>query len=204
MSDTSTRTIPITKPGTDQVGSAAAPGTEGNLPAGPGWLARHKVEVLATGAALAVTAAGVKTRDTVLKWSADHPRATLGAGVAVGATTGATLTTLSGVAVEPLVIKTTDGVVGAVGRAAEAAKGVMQDSRPLTLAGGTLAGAAAGVVVGMLLSRQAPGNQAEQSGDPQAAGGETRVPGGWLARLRFWADHHTDEDQAEPEEDQAM
>jgi hypothetical protein len=167
---------------------------------GAGWLARHKVEVLATGAALAAAAAGVKTKDSVLEWSGDHPRAAVGAGVVVGGATGATLTALSGLAVEPLVIKATDGFVDAVGKAAEAAKGAIQDSRPLTLAGGTLAGAA----VGMLLVHQAAGKQAEQSGDPQAVGGETRVPGGWLARLRFWADHHTDEDQVEPEEDQDM
>jgi len=202
MSDTSTRTIPVTRPAVTEAGPAAAP--TGNLPAGLGWLARHKVEVLATGAALAVTAAGVKTREAALKWSADHPRAAVGASVVVGGATGVALTALSRVAVEPLVIKATDGVVEVVGKAAEAAKGVMQDSRPLTLAGGTLTGAAVGAVVGMLLARQAAEKQAKQAGDPETAEGEPQVPGSWLARLNFWADHRANEDQSESEADQAM
>jgi hypothetical protein len=162
------------------------------------------VEVLATGAALAVTAAAVKTREAVLEWSADHPRAAVGAGVVVGGATGAALATLSGVAVEPLVIKVTDSMVGVVGKAAKGAKGAMQDSRPLTLAGGTLAGAAVGALIGQLLARQAAGKKAEQAGDPEAAEGETQAPEGWLARLRHWATHHADQDQTGPQADQAM
>jgi hypothetical protein len=205
MSDTDVRTIPVSaQPSTDQRDPGMAPGTRGRLLSGlrgAGWLTRHKAEVLATGAALAAAAAGVKTKDSVLEWSGDHPRAAVGAGVVVGGATGATLTALSGLAVEPLVIKATDGVVDAVGKAAEAAKGAIQDSRPLTLAGGTLAGAAVGAAVGMLLARQAPGKQA---GDPEATEGETHVPENWLARLKFWADHRAGEDQAKPEEDQDM
>jgi hypothetical protein len=181
-----------------------APGTGGRWLSGPGWLARHKVEMLATGVALAVTAAGVKTRDSLLQWASDHPWAARGASVVVGGATGAALTTLSGVAVEPLVIKATDEVVDAVGKAAEAAKGAIQDSRPLTLAGGTLAGAAVGALIGQLLARQAAEKKAEQTDDPKAAGGDTRVPESWLARLRFWADHRADEGRTEPEESQAM
>jgi hypothetical protein len=204
MSDTSVHAIPVSRPSTGQRDPDMAPGTKGRVLSGlrgAGWLARHKVEVLATGAALAAAAAGIKTKDSVLEWSSDHPRAAVGAGVVVGGATGAALTALTGVAVEPLVIKATDEVVDAIGKATEAAKGAIQDSRPLTLAGGTLAGAALGAAVGMLLARQAAGKQA---GDLEAAEGETHVPEGWLARLKFWADHRAGEDQAEPEEDQSM
>jgi hypothetical protein len=205
MSDTSVRSIPVSaQPSTDRRDPGTAPGTGGRLLAGPGWLARHKVEMLATGAALAVTAAGVKTRDAALKWAANHPRVARGAGVVVGGATGAALATLSGVAVEPLAIKATDEVVDTVGKAAEVAKGAIQDSRLLTLAGGTLAGAAVGALIGHFLARQAVGKKAEQTDDPEAAGGDSRVPESWLARLRFWADHRADEDQLEPEESQAM
>jgi hypothetical protein len=207
MSDTSVHAIPVSRPSTDQRDPDMAPGTRGRVLSGlrgAGWLARHKVEVLATGAALAAAAAGIKTKDSVLEWSGDHPRAAVGAGVVVGGATGATLTALSGVAVEPLVIKATDEVVDAIGKAAEAAKGAIQDSRPLTLAGGTLAGAALGAAVGVLLARQAARNRAEQTDDPENAGGDSRVPESWLARLKFWADHRADEDQTEPEKDQAM
>jgi hypothetical protein len=174
------------------------------LPAGPGWLARHKVEVLATGAALAVTAAGVKTREAVLEWSGDHPKAAVGTGMALGGATGVVLAALSGVAVEPVVIRAMDGAVDVVGKAAEAAKGVIQDSRPLTLAGGTLAGAAVGALIGQFLVRQAARKQAEQTGDPLVAEPETQVPAGWLARLRFWAAYRTDQNQAEPQAGQAV
>ena len=201
MSDTSTRTIPVVRPGITDAGPAVAPTS--NLPAGPSWLARHKVEVLATTAALAVTAAGVKTREAMLEWSGDHPKAAVGAGVALGGATGAALATLSGVAVEPLVIRATDGLVDVVAKAAGAAKGVIQDSRPLTLAGGTLAGAAVGTLIGQFLVRQAARKQAEQTGDPPVAEPETQVPAGWLARLRFWAAYRTDQNQAEPRAGQA-
>lgn len=122
----------------------------------------------------------------------------------MGGATGAALATLSGVAVEPLVIKVTDSVVGVVGNAAKGAQGVMQHSRPLTLAGGTLAGAAVGALIGQFLVRQAAGKQAEPAADPEAAEGETQVAEGWLARLRHWATHHADQDQTGPQADQAM
>jgi hypothetical protein len=80
----------------------------------------------------------------------------------------------------------------------------MRDSRPLTLAGGTLAGAAVGALIGQLLARQAAGKLAEPADDPEAAEGETQAPEGWLARLRHWATHHADQDQAGPQADQAM
>ena len=207
MSDTSVHTIPVSRPSTDPRDPDMAPGTRGRVLSGlrgAGWLARHKVEVLATGAALAAAAAGIKTKDSVLEWSGDHPRAAVGAGVVVGGATGATLTALSGLAVEPLVIKATDGVVDAVGKAAEAAKGAIQDSRPLTLAGGTLAGAAAGALISYLLVRQAARKQAEPAGDPEAAEGETQAPESWLARLRHWATHRADQDHTEPQADQAI
>jgi hypothetical protein len=195
MSDTATRTIPVSRPTTTQTGPGAMPGGTGGQP----WLARHKVDLLATGAALAVTAAGVRARDKARKWAAEHPQAAVGAGVLLGGATGAALSSLTGLAVEPLVIEAADRIAGVAGRASGAAQHLLHDTRALSVAGGALTGAAAGALLGRLVARQAPAPDEEPDAE-EVSQGETQVPEGWRARLKLWADHRADQGPAEPRE----
>jgi hypothetical protein len=200
MSDTATRTIPVSRPTTTtQAGPGAIPGSTGGLP----WLARHKVDLLATGAALAVTAAGVRARDKARQWAAEHPQAAMGAGALLGGATGAALSSLTGLTVEPLVIEAADRMAGVAGRATGVAQHLLHDTRALSVAGGALTGAAAGALLGQLVARQAPVPDEGPADDPDAdevPQGGTQVPEGWRARLKLWADHRAEPGPAEPQE----
>jgi hypothetical protein len=200
MSDTATRTIPVSRPATTtQTRPGAISGGTGDRP----WLVQHKVELLATGAALAVTSTGVRARDKVRKWATDHPEAALGAGALVGGATGAALSSLTGLAVEPLVIEAADRIAGVAGRATGAAQTALRDSRALTVASGALSGAAAGALLAWLVARQAPATDEKLVDDPdpeEVPQGETQVPEGWRARLKLWADHRAEQEPAEAQE----
>src|SRR3990172_9443317 len=132
-----TRTIPITRPGADEKGPGGAQ---------PSWLARHRAEVAAAGAALAATAVGTQARK-IQAFAGEHPRATMALGGLAGAASGAALGAGSGAAVEALVT----GAAGRVSDAADTVAGLAHElaqNRTLTVAGGALTGTALGVALG--------------------------------------------------------
>jgi hypothetical protein len=161
----------------------------------PSWLARHRAEVAAAGAALAATAVGTQAKK-IQAFAGQHPRATIAIGGLAGAASGAALGVGSGAAVEALVTGAADRVSDAADTVASLTRELAQN-RALTVAGGAVTGAALGVALGYLLQRRAWAQAAEGAGSPSGAGDQseaegkrvTQVPEGWLQRLQFWAAH---------------
>jgi hypothetical protein len=161
----------------------------------PSWLARHRAEVAAAGAALAATAVGTQARK-IQAFAGQNPRATIAIGGLAGAASGAALGAGSGAAVEVLVTGAADRVSDAADTVAGLARELAQN-RALTVTGGALTGAALGVALGYLLQRRARLQASEAAGSPAPDGDQseaegkrvTQVPEGWLQRLQFWAAH---------------
>jgi hypothetical protein len=156
---TATRTIPITRPGADEKGPGMIQAS---------WLARHRAEVAAAGAALAATAVGTQAKK-IQASAGEHPRATMAIGGLAGAASGAALGAGSGAAVGALVIE----AVGRVSDAADTVAGLARElaqNRTVTVAGGALTGTALGDALGYLLQRRARPQAAEGAGSPASDG----------------------------------
>ncbi len=144
-------------------------------------LIEHNKQGLATlaaaGTAVAV-GAGVRSRTRIARWAGEHPRAAVAASALIGGAAGAMAARLSVATMLPVADKVTAAVTLS---ATSAAQVVARHATPLIVAGGTLAGGAAGAAAGRYLAHR----QADQGPEEEAA--PAPAPDNWLARLHEWA-----------------